>query len=63
MAAPADMGEEVERPPNERVGVKPPEEMIGQVPVTLVTVPAVVVETKPSAPLVQPRTWPAVPLP
>ena len=55
---------EVERPPKEMVGVLPPLEMIGQVPVTLVT-PLLIEEvaTNCSCPLFQARTCPPTPVP
>src|SRR5450631_3110509 len=55
---------EVERPPKEMVGVLPPLEMIGQVPVTLVT-PLLIEEvaTNCSCPLFQASTCPPIPVP
>ena len=40
---------DVERPPNEMVGVVPPLEMIGNVPETLVTCAALVTEPRPTS--------------
>ena len=59
------MFEEVAIPPKERVGVAPPLEMIGQVPLTLVTPEKVEVEIKARPPVVlfQPSTCPPMPVP
>src|ERR1019366_4447561 len=55
---------EVESPPNEMVGVLPPLEMIGKVPVTLVTPLAIEeVATHCGTPLFQASTWPSMPTP
>ncbi len=54
-------GEVVERPAKEIAGVVPPDETIGHVPVTLVTVPAVDVETHDGTPFLRESTCPFVP--